>query len=319
MIKNRYKKPKKRGIKLTVCVATINNNNFVTGASDRMITAGDIQYQPDISKIWIFTKSIAVLVGGDIPTQKTIFDNVRDAINEGITKNPLIWWRVKDVASLYASQYNREKNLAIQRKILSPFGLTHKTYIEKQNQMSKEFIKQISDKIDEFEFPEIETLIIGFDEVGPHIFTILNNEVICNDSFGFAAIGAGAYHAESHLMFNRYSPTLDSIRALLYTHRAKKIAETAPGVGSETDMIVIGIKLGFYWILPRDFISTLDGFYGKYKEEIKQTDDKNLSKIDPFIKEYTKDKLTIEMAQRAIKSMNGTQPINSNNSSSSQT
>ena len=287
MIKNRRKKIKRGLEKLTVCIATINRNRFAIGATDRMITAGDIQYQPDISKIWIFTDSIAALVGGDIQTQKTIFDNVLNIMNEKINKDPATWWQVKDVANLYANQYNAEKNLAIQRKILALYGLTYETYIENQNKMSQEFINQISKKIDEFEFPEIETLIIGFDKTGPHIYTIFNNEIICNDSIGFAAIGTGAYHAESHLMFNKYSPNFHALKALLYTHRAKKISETAPGVGSETDMIVIGIKPNLFQKLPRDFIDTLDKFYDQYKEEIRTTDKKNIEKLVPFIKQYT--------------------------------
>jgi hypothetical protein len=286
MLKYNRKKTKRGLIKLSVCVATISNNEVVLGATDKMITAGDIQYQPNSSKIWLFTNAIAALVAGDIQTQKLIFDSVYISIFQNFYKTHPDKIFVKDIANNYVNQYNVEKKLFIERKILSQFGLTMESYLAKQGQMSSAFIDQISKKMDAIEFPEIETLFIGRDIVGPHIYSIFDNEIICNDSIGFAAIGVGKYHAESHLMFNKYSPATRGQEALLYTHRAKKIAETAPGVGNETDMIAIGPRAGSHCILPIDIISALDKFYEQYKTGIEQNDTINLKEIRGLVKQY---------------------------------
>jgi hypothetical protein len=55
----------------------------------------------------------------------------------------------------------------------------------------------------------------------------------------FAAIGIGSPHAKSYLMFSRYQKLTSYFRALPVLYGAKKQAETAPGVGAETDYYLI--------------------------------------------------------------------------------
>ena len=44
--------PKKGGISVTVCVAAIcEGNSYLIGASDRMLTTSDIEFEPQQSKI----------------------------------------------------------------------------------------------------------------------------------------------------------------------------------------------------------------------------------------------------------------------------
>jgi hypothetical protein len=48
----------------------------VMGMSDRMLTAGDVQFQPPSSKIWALTNSITMMAAGDIGTQSEIHTEV---------------------------------------------------------------------------------------------------------------------------------------------------------------------------------------------------------------------------------------------------
>lgn len=55
---------------MTVCVAAISQSStgtglMITGASDRMLTAGDIEFEPEQSKIQPLTNSIALMLAGD--------------------------------------------------------------------------------------------------------------------------------------------------------------------------------------------------------------------------------------------------------------
>jgi hypothetical protein len=70
----RQKRPKslqKRREPLTICIAAIGGNGQVFGASDRMITSGDVEYVPNVTeeirqlgvplKVFAITNSIAVM------------------------------------------------------------------------------------------------------------------------------------------------------------------------------------------------------------------------------------------------------------------
>jgi len=50
---------------MTVCIAAVCEGNILIGASDRMLTSGDIQFQPPTTKIYTFTTSINVMTSGD--------------------------------------------------------------------------------------------------------------------------------------------------------------------------------------------------------------------------------------------------------------
>lgn len=276
---------------MTVCIGAIYNNNTIIGASDRMLTAGDIQFQPHSSKIWRFSNSILVMVSADdISVQNMIFQDVYKVVNDRIKAEPNNWWKVKDVAELYSDHYCKLKLTCIKKEILGPFALNNETFISRQKEMSEEFIGEMVGRIRKYSIPHISTILAGCDENGAHLYVINDEDISCHDSVGFVAIGAGAGHAESHFMLSGYHPGLHESKALLTVHQAKKKAEVAPGVGKETDMFIIGPRLGIHFIFPGDLIDSLDKFYKEYKNKIDTIDKKNQDKIDEFIKRYAKER-----------------------------
>jgi hypothetical protein len=70
---------------VTVCVAAMGQfpldaqltlGPLVVGASDRMITAGDVQFEPQQTKIAQLTSSLALMVAGDTDLQTEIIADV---------------------------------------------------------------------------------------------------------------------------------------------------------------------------------------------------------------------------------------------------
>ena len=63
---------------MTVCIAAIcrtsENQYIIIGASDRKVTAGDIQFEPPIQKIYHFSSHIIALTAGDALAQKEVCD-----------------------------------------------------------------------------------------------------------------------------------------------------------------------------------------------------------------------------------------------------
>ncbi|MBV9732655.1 MAG: hypothetical protein JO275_07735, partial [Verrucomicrobia bacterium] len=113
---------------VTVCVAAISQDStgqglMMTGASDRMLTAGDIEFEPEQSKIQPLTTSIALMLAGDSAIQREIVQSVFFDVVARIKSEPKNWWKVSDVAELYVRYFNEAKLRRAETEILAPLGL----------------------------------------------------------------------------------------------------------------------------------------------------------------------------------------------------
>jgi 20S proteasome alpha/beta subunit len=260
---------------MTVCVAAIFSKPGlgVVCASDRMLTAGNIQFQPPTPKVWPLTRSIYMLVAGnDMTLQYEIYQEVNKTVRDRVDAEPKNWWRVRDVANLYSHHYADWRRRRSEYAILSPLGLTHATFLQKQSSMDSTLVNDIALRLSNFEMPATQTIIAGVDESGAHLYVVNDGNVSCNDMMGFAAVGSGYWHANSHFMLSGYNPTSTGERAILITHQAKKKSEVAPGVGKDTDMILIGPGLGILVEFRSDVVADWDKQYDEY---MKQTGELN--------------------------------------------
>jgi 20S proteasome alpha/beta subunit len=279
---------------MTVCIAAIYNDNSILGASDRMVTGGygDLTFQPPIPKIVSITNSIAVMTAGDQNIQMQVFKMVSEIVNEKIRLDPSQWIKVVEVAENYSKCFYKLRNKLAEDCVLSRYNLTLSTFISKQKEMDQQFIDMITRKIERFDVDQmsnqsVETIIIGIDDDGPHVYIVADGEISCHDKLGFASIGIGGAHANSHFMHCAYSRSASESKALLTIHQAKKKSEVSPGVGKETDMCLIGpLKGSFTMIgtLPNgvNIVGGLDTYYDKYIQAIKKLD----IKTERIIKDY---------------------------------
>jgi hypothetical protein len=229
---------------MTVCIAAIAENAMVLAASDRMLTAGDIEFQPPRSKIFRLTPSIITMASGDSSLNMEITHSVWRDVYERIEKDPTNWWKLSDVAHLYRYYYDTERVREAESSILVPLGLTAESFISRQDEMSEEFLRTTSNKLLSHTVNDLQVIICGLDSEGPHIYVFDNGEISCRDGVGFAAIGAGEWHASSQLMFAGHTQFSSLATTLLLVYTAKKRAEVAPGVGETTDMFAVGAGLG---------------------------------------------------------------------------
>jgi hypothetical protein len=281
---------------VTVCIASIFAGGNILGASDRMMTAGDVEFEPSMavptsSKIISLTSSITAMTAGDSGLQAEILQRVFAVLNERIKKEPQNWWFVKDVVGLYRHFYNEIKSERASSVLLAPFGLDGKSFIARQKEMADVFVKQMTGEIVNFEMPQVETIICGIDPSGAHIYKLRNNDYVCCDAVGFACIGIGARHAELKFMsagHTRFSLLSDT---LLLVYTAKKCSEVAPGVGKGTDMFTIGPNLGTFILLkdiPDLDIGKLEKTYqGIVKKEL-QIQEVAKTQIKEYVEEMLK-------------------------------
>lgn len=268
-------------IAVTVCVAAICDVNILLGASDRMLTSGDVEFEPQTPKIYAPTNSIAVMIAGDASLQYELLYGFYDWTNLRSKEKDPPWIPIADAAKEYRRIYQEIKSQRAATRVLGPLGLTMESFLQKQKEMAPEMVKELTGAIVNFEMPEFETIIAGNDGKGAHIYLVTNNEVLCKDGIGFAAIGIGYWHANSQFMFAKHNRERPLPESLLLTYAAKKRAEVAPGVGEGTDMFTIGPQPGTYNEIRRDVISEVDKIY-------KQTRKRNVESVKRSNIEVTK-------------------------------
>ena len=232
---------------VTVCVATIFRWNYgsvdqvdygwaAVVASDRMRTSGDVQYEPSQLKLGSFNSSCLVMVSGDIGFHSEAFKETIKQTNEDSLPS--------NIAKIYAQQLQTIRRREAEDLYLAPLGLNTDTFLAQQSEMSEKVVATLLDQLQSYKGEDVEALIVGTERVREftvvRLFAINSHGIIsCCDDIGFAAIGAGAWHARSVLMQAKYVNTATFAPALALTYAAKKAAQIAPGVGNETDMYVV--------------------------------------------------------------------------------
>jgi hypothetical protein len=280
---------------MTVCVAAIcsgnssNVINTVIGASDRLITYGDIKYEPDMTKVINISRYINAMIAGDDPVQTEIYYNVISVVNSKYTAEPNYVWPVKEVADLWSYFFIQYRRKVIQNEVLSLKGLNWETYISRQKEMIPEFLNDVETEVTRAEgvLPTIETIICGVDHTGVHIYTVHNERVTPHDKTGFAAIGSGHWQANSHFMAGKHTPYSPFAKALIMTYSAKKRAEISPHIGGITDMFCIDATIGIL-TLNQQTIGGLDRIYRKADGELKSSWKKANKASEAYVKELIK-------------------------------
>ena len=140
-------------------------------------------------------------------------------------------------------------------------GLNIESFIARQNTLSPGLVTQLSTELIGYETAPVASIVAGIDDAGPHIYSVDNGALTCQDAVGFAAIGMGSYHASSSFMFSRHVKSNVLSKTLFLTYTAKKRAEVAPGVGGETDMFIVGPRFGSYSTIRSDIIDNLEEIY----------------------------------------------------------
>lgn len=273
---------------MTVCVAAICENDRIFGASDCMITAGDIQFEPPDIKVSVLTSSIAVMIAGDSALHAEILQSVRAEVGERTEFEPEEWLKVKEVAELYSHSYNEVRKKRAESAILAPFGLTTDTFLTQQVHMSTDFVRQLGTELINFNAGNIEAIVTGIDDAGPHIWVVKNEDIVCFDKVGFAAVGAGEWHSKSSFMFARHTRYRQIPETLLLTYAAKKRAEVAPGVGADTDMFIIGPKLGSFNWIDDETLQRLDAIYQGIRQEEKQILSRANIEVSQYVEEIVR-------------------------------
>jgi hypothetical protein len=263
-------RPEIRERGMTVCVAGIFRWNYATNekpdyglaaitVSDRMITLGDVEYEPHQLKVGRITPKIMLMIAGDYTVHSQALRITHDHVGKNPNATP------NNVATVYGTAIQAIRRKQAEDIILAPLGLNTDTFLAQQKELSDIFADGIKVQLQNFEGPDVAALIVGMEGEIAHIYDVdRNGTVRCFDDAGFAAIGIGAWHARSRLMqvgytnFTTYAPALASLYA------AKRTAEVAPGVGAKHTDIMLITRYGIEQLV-QPTIDKLNELYAEYQ------------------------------------------------------
>ena len=220
---------------MTVCIAALcDQASKVVIASDRMLTGSDVEFEQDIRKFESITSGCIALSAGSALEKVDLVRRCRAEVS--ITSRPSIGDIVSSIKDCYvALRVQKAEELH-----LKPLGLTLSDFLRAQGQLAPDLVLRQTYSI-ENERLEVDLLITGVDSSGGHIYLVTDPGTSrCYDAVGFCAIGSGEHHAELAFIRSSFSESFSLQEALFLAYRAKRDAETAPGVGGQfTDLAYI--------------------------------------------------------------------------------
>jgi hypothetical protein len=302
---------------VTVCLAAIAEKSMIIGISDRMLTAGggEIEFEPEQGKYWVFSPSIIALISGDATIQGELMKQVHIEVKSWINADPKKWVRVKDVASLYCQKFRELRREWAEAEILHPLGLDIPSFPSSQTSMSSDVVAKIGDRLLSYEFPStLEVIFMGMDQDGPlndkseqlnytQLYVTYNDRLSWLTTVGFAAIGIGKSHAESQFTFTGHWPLKPFYETLLLAYAAKKRAEAAPGVGKSTDILAVGPNLGESRKVEDVHMKELDKIYQKSRGTSSKATEKAKIETKAFVERVKAEAEKVKAETKAKESL----------------
>lgn len=207
-----------------------------------MLTASypPIEFEHRVRKIKQATNSCVVLSAGDALAHTEILRKAKASIKA------LTEYEIKKIVEIIINSFIEKKKQIANERIFNPRGLDlDSVYGNKARILPPEYIAHVDLLIGQIDLG-LNMLICGIDAEGGHIYTIKEEKSMplfglsqCYDSLGYGAIGSGALHALSTFIYSGYLYAFPMTKALYIAYEAKKMAENAPGVGTETDVAII--------------------------------------------------------------------------------
>jgi hypothetical protein len=150
-----------------------------------------------------------------------------------------------------------------------------------QPNLKEGLIAQIDKFVSEFNYG-VQLLLAGVDSTGAHLYEVHNPGGRFDEygQIGFNAIGIGQMHALHSMIGFRHSPTRDIYETIFSVYASKRRAEIAPGVGTDTDLVVI--TQGGYYPIASDKLNGLNALYQEHQKPATTELSNRVSKLDLF-------------------------------------
>jgi 20S proteasome alpha/beta subunit len=229
-----------------------------------MVTMGGItEFEHEVPKVTQIGDRIVALAAGDALRGARLVQELRRYIQQGAQP-------MQNVAATAAAQYAALRRQQIENDILSPRGITLQQFYQGlQQAMLPQAVINIDNLIATFNY-NLEVLIAGADDSGAHLYAIANPGGSYDDfqPIGYAAIGSGALHAVLSLIGLKQAPMHALRETVFNVYASKRRAEAAPGVGRETDVVII--QDNAVMRVEQSVLQRLDTLYQEYQRPVEE-------------------------------------------------
>jgi 20S proteasome alpha/beta subunit len=228
---------------MTVCIAalcgaTTNVPPIIVTASDRMITIGELEYEPEQTKTIYLASQTVALMAGDMQLHAAVVPKVFVRIRQALADDPSNI-SVADIADFYAQEFAFHRRKLAEREILVPRGLDFDRFLARQSTMAHYQVRDMDDRLAAY-YVDSTAIIAGIDLTGGHIYKISNPGVAaCWNTPFFACTGSGEHVASTQFMVAGFEKRWPLAKAVWLTFAAKTKAEAAGGVGRQTDLVIV--------------------------------------------------------------------------------
>lgn len=223
---------------MTICMGALCQDqaagDTVVLASDRMVTWRNLaEFEHAVPKIYNISPAAWALVAGDALAGAKI-------TAEAAAKVAGVPRPVHEIAAIVAQQYQGVRMNAAEAQVLLPRGLSLVTYYGKHQQLLSRITEDLDRSLASFD-PEVELIVAGVDSSGGHLFTVNNpgGPPECHDVIGTVAIGSGEIHAVQSMIAFGHTAMQPVKETVFRVFASKRRAELAPGVGRDTDLMVL--------------------------------------------------------------------------------
>lgn len=231
---------------MTICIGCLcDERKNAIAIMDRMVTSGypPQEFEHEISKMNKLSNTCVALAAGTVPQIEHIINNVKSETEK--LSSP----KISEIAEITKDQYIKYKRKIASEDYLEPYDLDLNIFYRSGLNIPPALYTLIHGAIESIDIIA-DFLIIGCDDGGSHLYSISERKIggikvslpgllHPHNTLGFAAVGSGELQANTQFIQKRYTYQKNLEEAIETIYGAKKMAEVAPGVGKETDIVII--------------------------------------------------------------------------------
>ena len=248
---------------IVLCMDSLGSNDFTSTEHVRKIE-------------WLPHGFIA-LVAGPVSTARELADAIREQMQAGVSGVAQLLQKMRIAISVMKHRF-------ADAHVGARLGIDYRKFQKTGRQaLPDDLYRQTAWDISAHRL-EVELIVAGFlpgqdQEREPVIVKLSEEEVTTCDTF--AAIGSGALLANASLMQRDYSSIATIEYATYLAYEAKRLGERAPGVGRETNIMVMvdGPSGSTFRELFRDQLATLETLFKRFGPQ--PITDTNIMRLPP--------------------------------------
>lgn len=221
---------------MTVCIAGPSSmSNTIFCVTDMMLSMSDLSMSGDSlsAKAAFFGKNWTMMMAGDLSP----YSEIREHVKNTLTKNPPDTLTRYVFAEVLKDAFIAERKRRAGAEILSPFDLNFGNYRDEGPKLGPEIYSRILFELKELDLG-LTLLVAGFDENRACVFKVEGRGIAHNYECPWA-IGSGEQAALGYLFSTQANVFSEPEEMFYRVCCAKFAAETSPGVGKETMVIMM--------------------------------------------------------------------------------